>query len=233
MIARSDVNDRHEPIGLAHNTPRTPGGGRTSDEALIAAIARADQQAMRRLYERHSGHVYRFARRLGVDQPAAEDLVSEVFLDVWRSADAFEGRARVSTWLFAITRNRAYDIKKRRTLEPLDELAFATIEDETDGPEVAIQKKQAASALFATVQDLSPAHRNIIDLVYYREKSIDEVARLLNIPTSTVKTRMFHARKRLAQLLRQRGRMRPGGMRGHKAASGPIHAHDPGPLFEV
>jgi RNA polymerase sigma-70 factor, ECF subfamily len=233
MIARSDVNDRHEPTGLPHNTPRTPGGGRISDEALIAAIARGDQQAMRRLYERHSGHVYRFARRLGVDQPAAEDLVSEVFLDVWRSADAFEGRARVSTWLLAITRNSACDIKRRRTLEPLDELAFATIEDETDGPELAIQRKQAALVLFETVQDLSPAHRNIIDLVYYREKSIHEVARLLNIPTSTVKTRMFHARKRLAQLLTQRGQMRPGGMRGHKPASGHIRAHDPGPLFEV
>ena len=102
---------------------------------------------MRRLYERHSVHVYRFARRLGVDQSTAEDLVSEVFLQVWRSAGAFEGRAQVSTWLLAITRYGALDTIRRRPLEPLDEIASATIEDDSDGPKAAIQKKQAASVL--------------------------------------------------------------------------------------
>ena len=64
-----------------------------------------------------------------------------------------------------------------------------------------MQKKQSASVLNEARQELSPAHREIIDLVYYHEKSIDEVARILHIPTGTVKTRMFYARKRLAQLL--------------------------------
>ena len=80
-------------------------------------------------------------------------------------------------------------------------MASASIEDETDGPEAATQKKQAASILIDALQDLSPAHREIIDLVYYHEKSIDEVARILDIPRGTVKARMSYARKRLALLL--------------------------------
>ena len=175
MIAHSDSNYLHEPLRLQDNSERTARGN-VSDGALIAAIARGDQQAMRRLYERHSLRVYRFARRLGADHSAAEDLVSEVFLDVWRSADAFEGRAQVSTWILAITRNKRLGIIRRRSFDAVDEIASAAMKDETDGPEAAIQKKQAASVLVNALRDLSPAHRGIIDLVYYHEKSIDEVA---------------------------------------------------------
>ena len=204
MITPSHASYAHEAIRLWDNSAGSP-GGKISDETLIAAIARGDQQAMRQLYERHSVSVYRFARRLGANQSAAEDLVSEVFLDVWRCAGNFEGRARVSTWLLAITRNKVLSTIRRRPPEPLDEINSLSIQDETDGPEVAVQKKQIASVLIDTLRNLSPAHREIIDLVYYHEKSIDEVARIINVRGSTVKTRMFHARKRLAQLLGQRG----------------------------
>jgi RNA polymerase sigma-70 factor (ECF subfamily) len=208
MIAHSDTNYLHEPVRLRDNSDRTASGN-VSDGALIAAIARGDQQAMRRLYERHSLRVYRFARRLGADHSAAEDLVSEVFLDVWRSAGTFEDRAQVSTWILAITRNKRLGIIRQRSFDAVDEIASAAMKDETDGPEAAIQKKQAASVLINALRDLSPAHRGIIDLVYYHEKSIDEVAHILNIPSSTVKTRMFYARKRLAQRLSRLGQGAP------------------------
>jgi RNA polymerase sigma-70 factor, ECF subfamily len=194
MIAHLDANYLHAPIRHWDDSDRSPGGNQ-SEGSLIAAIASGDQQAMRRLYERHSLRAYRFARRLGADHSAAEDLVNEVFLDVWRCASAFECRAQVSTWLLAILRNKALGISRKRSLEPLDESVSASIEDETDSPEVGIQKKQAASVLLQALRVLSPAHRGIIDLVYYHEKSIDEIARILNVPRSTVKTRMFYARK--------------------------------------
>jgi RNA polymerase sigma-70 factor (ECF subfamily) len=208
MIVHSDTNYVHEPMRLRDKSDRAARVN-VSDRALIAAIAHGDQQAMRRLYERHSLRVYRFARRLGADHCAAEDLVSEVFLDVWRSAGTFEGRAQVSTWILAITRNKRLGIIRQRPFDAVDEIASAAMKDETDGPEAAIQKKQAASVLVNTLRDLSPAHRGIIDLVYYHEKSIDEVAHILNIPSSTVKTRMFYARKRLAQRLSRLGQGAP------------------------
>ena len=206
MIAPSNAAYPHRAILLRDNSARIQ-PGKFSDRALIAAIACGDQQAMRRLYDRHSANVYRFARRLGLDRSAAEDLVSEVFLEVWRHARAFEGRAQVSTWLLAITRYRGLDMIRRIPLEPLDEIEH--IRDDADGPEALVQKRQAASVLAEALHHLSPAHREIIDLVYYHERSIDEVAGILNIPSGTVKTCMFYARTRLAKLLRRGGRDAP------------------------
>ena len=77
-----------------------------SQTDLIRAIAQGDKHAMQALFAQHRLRVYRFALRLIDDKDAAEDLVSEVFLEVWRHAGRFEGRCRVSTWLLAITRNR-------------------------------------------------------------------------------------------------------------------------------
>jgi hypothetical protein len=132
MNAPSNAAYPHRAILLRDNSARTQ-PGKFSDRALIAAIACGDQQAMRRLYDRHSANVYRFARRLRLDRSAAEDLVSEVFLEVWRHARAFEGRAQVSTLLLAITRYRGLDMIRRSPLEPLDEIEH--IRDDADGPE--------------------------------------------------------------------------------------------------
>jgi RNA polymerase sigma-70 factor, ECF subfamily len=172
-----------------------------SDHELIQLIARADREAMRLLFRRFKTPVYRFALRLIADEAAAEDIVSEVFLNVWRTAGTFEGRSAVSTWLLAMTRNKAIALMRRRPTETLDDDAAETIEDGSDGPEAILQKRQVRSILREALKHLSSTHREIIDLVYYHERSIDEVARILNIPSATVKTRMFYARSRLAQML--------------------------------
>src|SRR5215469_828146 len=85
---------------------RLGSGQGTSDEALIRAIAAGDQRAMHSLYVRHSVRVYRFVLRLINDSSLAEDLVSEVFIDVWRGARGFKEKSQVSTWLLAIARNK-------------------------------------------------------------------------------------------------------------------------------
>jgi len=100
-----------------------------SDLALIKAVAGGDRNAMRILYARHNLKVYRFILRLIKDPSLAEDLVSEVFLDVWRQAAAFMAKSQVSTWLLAIARNKAISTMRRRRDERLDEGALATVED--------------------------------------------------------------------------------------------------------
>jgi RNA polymerase sigma-70 factor (ECF subfamily) len=160
---------------------------------------------MRLLFGRHSVTVYRFALRIVANEAAAEDVVSEVFADVWRKAAAFEGRSKVSTWLLAITRHKALEIARRRTPEALDDDAYDAVEDEADNPETAMQKKQCGSILQKCLKDLSPAHREIIDLVYYHQKSIGEIAKIIHVPRSTVKTRMFYARNHLANRLAEAG----------------------------
>jgi RNA polymerase sigma-70 factor, ECF subfamily len=177
----------------------------TSDEVLIGRIASGDRLAMQVLYARHHVRVYRFVLRLVSDPTTAEELISEVFLDVWRQANRFEGRSAVSTWLLAIARFKALSALRRRTDEELDEEAAAAIEDPSDDPEVSLQKKDKGEILRKCLTALSPDHREIIDLVYYHEKSIEEVAEVLKIPENTVKTRMFYARKKLAELLKAAG----------------------------
>ena len=177
----------------------------TSDEALVLSIATGDKQALQVLFGRHNVRVYGFVLRFLNDEAAAEDLVSEVFFDVWRQASRFEARSQVSTWLLAIARNKALSALRRRSTEELDDEVAEFIEDPADSPEVTMQKKQRSSILADCLTQLSAAHREIIDLVYYHEKSIDEVAEIIGVPQNTVKTRMFYARKRIAELMNGKG----------------------------
>jgi RNA polymerase sigma-70 factor (ECF subfamily) len=186
--------------GPARNVARE-----TSDADLMQAISQGDRQAMQVLFARHNVRIYRFALRFVNDEGTAEDLVSEVFLEVWRQAEKFEARCQVSTWLLAIARNKALSILRRKTTEEMDEDVAEFIEDTSDNPEVVMQKRQRTEIMLDCIKQLSPAHREIIDLVYYHEKTIEEVATIIGIPLNTVKTRMFYARKRIAELMVAKG----------------------------
>ena len=177
----------------------------TSDETLIARIAAGDSAAMRVLYLRHQLRVHRFVLRLVRNQSIAEDVISDVFLDVWRQAGSFEGRSAVSTWLLAIARFKSLSLLRRKREEELDDEGAAAIEDPEDNPETVTTKRDTSAILRQCLTSLTREHREIIDLVYYHEKSVEEVAKIVGIPEATVKTRMFYARKRLSRLLMQSG----------------------------
>jgi RNA polymerase sigma-70 factor (ECF subfamily) len=177
----------------------------TSDEMLLEKIAKGDRTAMHTLYARHNVRVYRFVLRMLRDTASAEDLVSQVFLDVWRTAGQFEGRSQVSTWLLSIARFKALTALRQRKHEDIDQDDVMQIADQADTPEASLDRSRTSAILRACVAKLSPAHREIVSLVYYHEKSVEEVAQLIGIPAATVKTRMFYARKQLADLLRSAG----------------------------
>jgi RNA polymerase sigma-70 factor, ECF subfamily len=177
----------------------------TSDEALVQLIADGDKRAMQVLYGRHNVRVYRFIVRLTGNTTLAEDLVSEVFLDVWRQADGFEAKCQVSTWLLAIARYKALSALRRRSDDQLDDVMAETIEDTADDPETLVYNKDRSTLVLKCLAQLTPAHREVIDLVYYHEKSVDEVAQIVGVPAATVKTRMFYARNKMADLLKQSG----------------------------
>jgi len=177
----------------------------TSDEGLMSRIAAGDRDAMRALYTRHHLRAFRFVMRLVRNQAMAEDVLSEVFLDVWRQAGSFEGRSAVSTWLLAIARFKSLSALRRKPEEELNEEASATIPDAVDTPEAAVEKKNTGVILRRCLNALSAEHREVVDLVYYHEKSVEEVARIVGIPEATVKTRLFYARKKLSGLLKSAG----------------------------
>jgi RNA polymerase sigma-70 factor (ECF subfamily) len=180
-------------------------GQEASDQALVGLIAKGDKHAMQVLFGRHNVKVFRFLMRFVDGEATAEDLVSEVFIEVWRNAAQFEARSQVSTWLLGIARHKALSALRRRSTEELDEDVIEFIEDPSDNPEAVLQKTQRSEILRECLKQLSPAHREIIDLVYYHERTIDEVAEIIGVPQNTVKTRMFYARKRIGELLAARG----------------------------
>ncbi|MGD0723086.1 MAG: sigma-70 family RNA polymerase sigma factor [Roseiarcus sp.] len=176
-----------------------------SDADLLGRIRSGDHLALQTLYGRHQVKVYRFALRLLRDRQAAEDVVSEVFIDVWRNVTGFEGRSEASTWLLAIARNKAFSLLRRKKEAGLDEAAAEEIEDSADNPEVAMQKRTKGDLLRSCLSRLSAEHREVIDLVYYHDKTVEEVAQIVGAPEGTVKTRMFHARRKLSELARAVG----------------------------
>ena len=177
----------------------------TSDDMLLESIAGGNRTAMHILYCRHHVRVYRFILRIVRDATTAEDLVSQVFLDVWRTAGQFQGRSQVSTWLLSIARFKALTAMRQRRFEDIDQEDVRQIPDGADTPETSLDRSDTSAILRACVAKLSPAHREIITLVYYHEKSVEEVAQIVGIPENTVKTRLFYARKKLAELLKAAG----------------------------
>ena len=175
------------------------------DEMLLKNVAEGDKAAMHIIFARHRERVWRFIQRRVRNPAIVEDLVNQVFLDVWRSANRFEGRARVATWLLAIARFKAINSRRERTHETIDHDDALGIVDVGDTPDMALARKQTEVILRACIDKLSPAHREIIDLFYYRENSVAEISGIVGIPQATVKSRIFYARKQLARILVEAG----------------------------
>ena len=187
--------------GCAASPAQATARAHSSDEMLIKRIADGDQAAMRTLFARHQVPLYRWLVRIVRDEALAEDLLSEVFFDVWRQAASFEARSSVSTWLLAIARYKALSALRRRTDAQLDDEIAVAIPDPADDPEIVLQKKDRGELLRRSVARLSPEHGEVIDLVYYHGKSVKEVAQIAGVAEATVKTRMFYARRKLAELV--------------------------------
>lgn len=177
----------------------------SDDRQLVTRIAGGEKIALQLLFSRHYTRVYRFAARQVKDESLAEEVSNDVFLDVWRQAGRFEGRSSVSTWLLAMARNKAMSALRKRREAQLDDTYANAIADDADDSEMVMQKSDKAAALSAVIARLSEEHRTVIDLVYYQEMSVGEVADVLGIPANTVKTRMFHARKKLAGMMGDAG----------------------------
>ena len=176
------------------------------ERALLKAVAAGDAKALERLFARTQTRVFRFLMRVVKSQAIAEELLNEVFLSVWQNAHRYEGRSEPLTWMLSIAHNKAISAMRKRTevLGIADEAARDLVSEE-DAPDVTAQKHDKSAKIRSCIAELSVNHQAILDLVYYQDQSVTEVAEVLGIPENTVKTRMFYARKKLSELLRARG----------------------------
>ena len=172
-----------------------------SDRTLVNFIADRDKAALKLLYLRHSARVYRFVARLTGSKSAAEETVNEVFLEVWRDARQFKGKSQVATWLLGIAHFKALSQRRRRSEGPLDRRAQDLIADASDGPATLNEKRRRRDILRQCMTTLTPIHREVVNLVSYQGKKVEEASQIPGVPVSTVKTRLHYASGHMAKLL--------------------------------
>ena len=206
--ASADCFARRSPIGHAPEARTLPGYGlaqRRLDELLLKSVAAGDRSAMRVLYQRYNARIYRFVLRLVRNASVAEEIMSDVFLAVWRNASRFEGRSSVATWLMAIARHKAVSALRCRSDSLQDCYPADTITGPCDSPEFRTDQIDRCEIIHSCLSKLSPRHREIIDLYYYHGKSVKEIAASIGVPEGTVKTRMLYARRHMSRLLSAAG----------------------------
>lgn len=187
--------------------------GETSDEALMLAYAGGDAAAFATLYDRHERPVYRFLLRSAGSADLAADLLQETWLAVVRHAATYEVRARFSTWLYGIARNKLIDHwRARRPEVSLDEPAANDPDDtrvehleadRTWQPEVRALSQQQARAYLAAVEALPPAQRDAFLLQVEGELTLEEIGELTGVGRETVKSRLRYAQARLREALKE------------------------------
>ncbi|MEV6303258.1 sigma-70 family RNA polymerase sigma factor [Actinoplanes sp. NPDC051861] len=174
-----------------------------SDHELLRSVAAGDAAALARLYERYAGALFGYLHRLAGDRMTAEEILQDTMLAVWRSAGAFEGRARVTTWLFGVARRQAHNrLRGRAAPEP----AGPGLPDRADlstGPEDLAIAAAGGTPVAAAIDLLPEHHRDVIALVFVAGLPLAEVAEVLAIPVGTVKSRLHHARAAVAAALTQ------------------------------
>jgi len=185
-----------------------------SDEALVALVARGDEDALAELYDRIGRIAYGLALRVLRDDRLAEDAVQDGFLAVWRTAAAFRPeRAKASTWVLTLVHRRAVDLvrrEERRRAEPLAE--EASVAEAAEPTEEAAWLRFERERVQAALGQLPDTQREALELAYYGGFSQSELAERLGVPLGTIKSRMFAGLARLRELLddsAQEGSWRP------------------------
>lgn len=163
--------------------------------ALLGRVRRGDREAFCELYRRYYPRLYGYLRRLLSDPGTVEEVLDDVMLVVWKDARKYRGDAAVSSWIFAIAYRKAMTAMRteRRYQAPLDRNASADA--------VASVSSQHDEWIRVALMQLSPDHRQVVELTYFSGFSYQEIAEIVGCPMNTVKTRMFHARRRLRVLL--------------------------------
>lgn len=174
------------------------GGDLAEESRWVAKIAQGDLEAFEELYASYKRRIFAYLFRMLSSRDRAEEALNEVMLSVWRGASRFRGDSQLSTWIFGIARHKALNRLGRRRLEVEESDEAVDAVDEREGFEDRLVRKDLVKR--ALVQ-LSPQHREVVELTFFAELSYQEIAEIAGCPVNTVKTRMFHAKRHLRGIL--------------------------------
>lgn len=170
---------------------------------LLEQVAARDEAALAVLYRRMSRMIYAFSLRRLNDADAAGEVVVETMYEVWKGAPRFAGRSRVSTWVLGIARHKALDKLRSRygdLCEPLGDEAEEVADDQPSVYELIAGRQQAAQVAVC-MEVLPDEQRECIHLAFYEDAPLAEIALIQGCPENTVKTRLFHARRKMRDCL--------------------------------
>lgn len=184
---------------------RRNGAESALDAGLLARIAAGDRGAFEELYRRYRQRVFVYLLRVVGDVGAAEELANDVLVEVWHCAGTFRGQSRPSTWIFGIAHHKAVNALRRRRAPVEDAGALADVPDPGESADAAAIRHNLRERVRAALRALSPAHREVMELTFNEGFSCQEIAEIMGCPVNTVKTRMFHARRALRELLLAQG----------------------------
>ena len=178
------------------------------EACLVGRIAAGDRPAFEALYRAYFPRLTRFLHRMTRSATLIEEIVNDTLLAVWRKASTFDGSSKVSTWIFAIAYRRACSALRsvdNQADRPFDDPDGASLDDregpDADRPDWQFERRRLAQAIDAALAQLPLAQRTAFQLTFYHDMSYTDIADIMACPVNTIKTRLFHARKRLATLL--------------------------------
>jgi len=174
----------------------------TQDAILLKKISEGDRDAFAELYRSYQPRLTKFCSRILKDDVAlAADIVDEAMIEIWKSAGSFSGRSQPSTWIHSIARYRLIGyLRKNKELLKGDSPEWENIEDETLLPDEAMMVSEKNERILECLNKLSEKHREVVELVYFKEFSIKHTSKILRISENTVKTRLFYARTKLKEI---------------------------------
>jgi RNA polymerase sigma factor (sigma-70 family) len=167
---------------------------------LLAQVARGDLQAFETLYRVYQPRLTRFLTTLLKRPQLIEEVLDDTMMVVWQTAGNFRGSSKPSTWVFAIAYRKAHKAKARWP-DPVEDPEVDNRVSEDPLPDQHLHHERLRGALMKAMDQLSADHRAVVDLTYFHGLGYREIAEIVDCPVDTVKTRMFHARRRLKQAM--------------------------------
>lgn len=176
--------------------------------ALLADTARGDERALEVLYRKLSRRIYAFAVRRLSAVDAAEEVVVETMYEVWRHAGRYNGQARVTTWVLGIARHKLLDKLRQRGVQQMEEIEDHedSMADTGPGPYEQLAQKQRAEQVKRCMETLPDVQRECLHLVFTEELGLAEIALVQDCPENTIKTRLFHARRKMRECIERQVR---------------------------
>jgi len=183
----------------------------SEDGRLISQIRQGNILALKALYEKYKGQVYRTALAVTRDRGAAEDILQDCFLKVYTYIDKLDGSLPLSPWLHRVTVNLSYNWanKRRRWLRPLEEVIDRLVAGPRTLPESVLERGELQRVIQKAIASLSFEHRVVVVLFYLNGFSLNEIAYILDCPVGTVKSRLHYARRNLRRKLERERRLSP------------------------